>query len=186
MRKLFVAALLGSTFLFPTASYAESSYLKLGLGESTYSGDPNKSSTAGLLAYGWKIYPNMFAEIGYIDFGSASTKFSPDLGINLVDRIKTQSIYAAGISSVPLSSFVSVQGKLGLVMHHTNTYAKIQFPDQSFSDDATHRKTRLLVGAGLSAQFTKEISGLVDYTYFGAAVDGRVISLISANLQYHF
>ena len=68
MRKLFVAALLGSTFLFPTASYAESSYLKLGLGESTYSGDPNKSSTAGLLAYGWKIYPNMFADIGYIDF----------------------------------------------------------------------------------------------------------------------
>ena len=128
----------------------------------------------------------MFAEIGYIDFGSDSTKFSPDLGINLVDKIKTQSIYAAGTSSVPLSSFVSFQGKLVILMHHTNAYTKIQFPDQSFSDDATHRKTRLLVGAGLISQFTKEISGLVDYTYFGAAVDGRVISLISANLQNHF
>lgn len=186
MRKLVITSLLSSALFFPIASYGEDSYLKVGMGESTYSGESSKTATAGLIAYGWAISPTLFAEVGYIDFGSASAKLDVPDNFNLLERIKTQSVYAAGISQVPLSSALTLQGKLGAVMHYTNTYSRIQFPDETFSDDSSHRKTRLLVGAGLSANFSKEISGVLEYTYFGAAVNSVDLSLVSASLRYHF
>ena len=131
MRKLFLALLLGSTFFFPMVSYAEGSYLKLGVGESTYAGfpvttgipiDPSRTATAGFIAYGMTIAPNFSGEIGYIDFGTSDSKLSfPDSGLGVADQLKTRSIYLAGIGDVPISSAISFQGKLGMVMHHTNT-----------------------------------------------------------------
>lgn len=71
--------------------------MKLGLGQATYAGvpsttglpiDSNRTSTAGLIAYGRSIAPNFAAEIGYIDFGAAGKKsilFGSDLII--VDQL---------------------------------------------------------------------------------------------------
>ena len=193
MRKVLVSALLGSAFLFPIASQAEGSYVKLGVGESTYAGipsttglpiDSNRTSTAGFIAYGRSIAPNFAAEIGYIDFGASEKKsslFGGDLVV--VDQLKTQSFYVAGVGDVPLSSLVSFQGKLGMVMHHTNTYLGLP---PFLTEKTTVNKTRALVGAGLKFKFSKEISGVVEYTYFGTVVDGTELSLISAGLLYHF
>ena len=193
MHKLFVALLLGSAFLFPVASYAEGSYLKVGVGESTYAGvpsttglpiDSNRTSTAGFIAYGRSIAPNFAAEIGYIDFGAASKKsnlFGGDIVI--LDQLKTRSFYVAGVGDVPLSSLVSFQGKLGIVMHHTNTHFSIP---PFLTENTTVNRTRALVGAGFKFQFSKEISGVVEYTYFGTVVDGSELSLLSAGLLYHF
>ena len=193
MRKVFVSALLSSAFLFPMVSYAEGSYLKVGVGESTYAGvpsttgitiNPNRTSTAGFIAYGRSIAPNFVAEIGYIDFGAArkkSTLFGGDLVI--VDQLKTQSFYVAGVGDVPLSSLVSFQAKLGMVMHHTNTHLSLP---PFLTENTTVNKTRALVGAGIKFKFSKEISGVVEYTYFGTVVDGTELSLLSAGLLYHF
>jgi len=187
MPKLLVTLLLGSSFLFPIASYAEGSYLKLGVGESTYSGDPPKSTTGGLIAFGASIAPGFYGEVGYIDFGSASTKFNLGAGFEVLDRLKTKSFYAAGIGDVPLSSSVSFQGKLGLVMHTSDAHINIKINNASvLSEDSTFRRTQALVGAGFKFQFSKEISGVVEYTYFGTAVDGSELSLMSAGLLYHF
>jgi len=193
MRKLFVALLLGSAFLFPVASYAEGSYLKVGVGESTYAGvpsttglpiDSNRTSTAGFIAYGRSIAPNFAAEIGYIDFGAASKKSNQFGGdIVILDQLKTRSFYVAGVGDVPLSSLVSFQGKLGIVMHHTNTHFSIP---PFLTENTTVNRTRALVGAGFKFQFSKEISGVVEYTYFGTVVDGSELSLLSAGLLYHF
>ena len=193
MRKLFVTLLLVSAFLCPVASYAEGSYLKVGVGEATYAGvpsttglpvNPNRTSTAGFIAYGRSIAPNFAAEIGYIDFGAASKKFNLFGGdLVIADSLKTRSIYVAGIGDVPLSSLVSFQGKLGMVMHHTNTH--FSFPP-FLTENTTVNRTRALVGAGFKFQFSKEISGVVEYTYFGTVVDGSELSLLSAGLLYHF
>ena len=96
MHKLFISALLGSAFLFPIASQAESSYLKVGVGESTYAGflvttgipiDSSRTATAGFIAYGRAIAPNISGEIGYIDFGAAGTKLSiPDEALVITDQ----------------------------------------------------------------------------------------------------
>ena len=193
MHKLFVSALLGSAFLFPIASQAEGSYIKLGVGESTYAGipsttgipiDSNRTSTGGFIAFGRSIAPNFAAEIGYIDFGAADKKsslFGGDLVI--LDQLKTQSFYVAGVGDVPLSTLVSFQGKLGMVMHHTNTYLSLP---PFLTEKTTVNKTRALVGAGFKFKFSKEISGVVEYTYFGTVVDGTELSMLSAGLLYHF
>jgi hypothetical protein len=196
MHKLFVSALFGSAFLFPIASQAESSYLKVGVGESTYAGflvttgipiDSSRTATAGFIAYGRTIAPNISGEIGYIDFGAAGTKLSiPDEALVITDQLRTRSVYLAGIGDVPITSSVSFQGKLGMVMHHTNTQLTVTFLGQGASAESSYRTTRALVGAGFKAQFSKEISGLVEYTYFGKAVDGTELSLLSAGLLFHF
>jgi hypothetical protein len=196
MHKVFVSALLGSAFLFPVASYAEGSYLKVGVGESTYAGvpvttgvpiDSSRTATAGFIAYGRTIAPNFSGEIGYIDFGASGAKLSfPGQGLVITDQLRTRSIYLAGIGDVPITSSVSFQGKLGMVMHHTNTQLTVTFLGQGASAESSYRKTQALVGAGLKAQFSKEISGLVEYTYFGTAVDGTELSLLSAGLLFHF
>lgn len=196
MHKVFVSALLGSAFLFPVASYAEGSYLKVGVGESTYAGvpvttgvpiDSSRTATAGFIAYGRTIAPNFSGEIGYIDFGASGAKLSfPGQGLVITDQLRTRSIYLAGIGDVPITSSVSFQGKLGMVMHHTNTQLTVTFLGQGASAESSYRTTQALVGAGLKAQFSKEISGLVEYTYFGTAVDGTELSLLSAGLLFHF
>jgi hypothetical protein len=196
MHKVFVSALLGSAFLFPMFSYAEGSYLKVGVGESTYAGvpvttgvsiDSSRTATAGFIAYGRTIAPNFSGEIGYIDFGASDAKLSfPGQGLAITDQLRTRSIYLAGIGDVPITSSVSFQGKLGMVMHHTNTQLTVTFLGQGASAESSYRTTRALVGAGFKAQFSKEISGLVEYTYFGKAVDGTELSLLSAGLLFHF
>jgi hypothetical protein len=196
MHKLFVSALLGSAFLFPMVSNAEGSYLKVGVGESTYAGvpvttgvsiDSSRTATAGFIAYGRTIAPNISGEIGYIDFGASDAKLSfPAQGLTITDQLRTRSIYLAGIGDVPITSSVSFQGKLGMVMHHTNTQLTVTFLGEAASAESSYRKTRALVGAGLKAQFSKEISGVVDYTYFGTTVDGTELALLSAGLLFHF
>ena len=181
MHKLFVSALLGSAFLFPIASQAESSYLKVGVGESTYAGflvttgipiDSSRTATAGFIAYGRAIAPNISGEIGYIDFGASGAKLNfPGQGLAITDQLRTRSVYLAGIGDVPITSSVSFQGKLGMVMHHTNTQLTLTVLGNSASAESSYRKTRALVGAGLKAKFSKEISGVVEYTYFGTTVD---------------
>jgi hypothetical protein len=178
------------------ASYAEGSYLKVGVGESTYAGvpvttgvpiDSSRTATAGFIAYGRTIAPNFSGEIGYIDFGASGAKLSfPGQGLVITDQLRTRSIYLAGIGDVPITSSVSFQGKLGMVMHHTNTQLTVTFLGQGASAESSYRTTQALVGAGLKAQFSKEISGLVEYTYFGTAVDGTELSLLSAGLLFHF
>jgi hypothetical protein len=196
MHKLFVSALLGSAFLFPMVSNAEGSYLKVGVGESTYAGvpvttgvsiDSSRTATAGFIAYGRTIAPNISGEIGYIDIGASDAKLSfPAQGLTITDQLRTRSIYLAGIGDVPITSSVSFQGKLGMVMHHTNTQLTVTFLGEAASAESSYRKTRALVGAGLKAQFSKEISGVVDYTYFGTTVDGTELALLSAGLLFHF
>jgi hypothetical protein len=187
MCKKFISILLGGVILFPIASYAEDSYLKIGVGGSTYSGFPNQTPTAGYIAYGRTIAPNLSGEIGYIDFGTSGAKLSnPDDGSVSTFQFRTRSIYLAGISDVPITSSVSFQGKLGMVMHRSNENFNFKLDGFSFREDSTYRKTQALVGAGLKAQFSKEISGVVEYTYFGKAVDGMALSLLSAGLLYHF
>lgn len=92
----------------------------------------------------------------------------------------------AGIGDVPISSLVSFQGKLGMVMHHTNTHFSIPAFGPNLTPNSTINRTRALVGAGFKFQFSKEISGVMEYTYFGTAVDGSELSLLSVGLLYHF
>jgi len=191
MHKKNMMALLGAVLLIPAISYAEGSYVKLGVGQARYSDGDSVRATGYYLAYGSKIDSSLDMEVGFVDFGRAKVPFgyedlsSADYSV----RYKTQSIYLAGIGNVPVSTVVTLQGKLGLAYHRSSA---IKYPDaivnqsQGELSAEGESKVRALVGAGLTVQFSKEVSGAVEYTYFGREGHGAKLSMFNAALLYHF
>ena len=191
MHKKNLMVLLGAVLLIPAISYAEGSYVKLGVGQARYYDEDSVRTTGYYLAYGSKIDSSLDVEVGFVDFGRAKVPFGyEDLSrTDYSARFKTQSLYVAGIGHVPVSTAVTLQGKLGLAYHRSSS---IKYSDaimnQSQGELPTdgESKIRALFGAGLTMQFSKEISGAVEYTYFGREGHGAKLSLFNAALLYHF
>lgn len=187
MRTKISALLLGTALalpLLPLTSHAEGSYVKLGVGQSRYWDDGSTTATGYLLAYGMQVDPSLDMEFGYIDFGQAKIDFTfEDVSGDL--RFKTQSLYAAGIGNIPMSPTVTLQGKLGLAVNRSSAM-RVSTNLQDFSGDDQHTNIRMLIGAGLKMQLSKEISGSLEYTYFGNAAHGVKLGLFNAALGYHF
>ena len=186
MQKTLLALLLSSAVVYPVASHAEGNYVKLGVGQSRYSGDKDATPTGYYLAYGAQIDPSLDVEFGYIDFGRAN------IGVNYQDvsgtvRTKTSTVYGAAIGNVPMSPVVNLQGKLGVAVNRsTATTASADLLLQDYPESPTRTNIRALIGAGLTMRFNKELSGALEYTYFGTAAHGEKLSLLNAALSYHF
>lgn len=195
MQKKTIALLVGGgltlSFLFPLTCHAQGSYVKLGVGQSTYWEDDSARVTGYYLAYGSQIDSSLDVEVGYVDFGRVKVPYAYE-DLSAADhfaRYKTQSLYLAGIGNMPVSPTVNVQGKLGVAYHRSSsiTYSdEIVNQSQGELSTAGESKVRALLGAGIKMQFSKEISGAVEYTYFGREGHGAKLSLFNAALLYHF
>ena len=179
MQKKLLAALLGAALVLPVAAHAEGSYFKVGVGESEYDFDSFKENkTAVSLAYGFAVDKNFGVELGYLNFGKQRWAI-PDYSAS----IENQSVYLAGVGSVPLTDAFSVYGKLGVALNHTK--GAYSTPDESGSGSET--KTRPLVGFGLSYNFTKDIAGTLEYHYVGKIPDTDVkMSMATVGIKYGF
>lgn len=186
MKKTVLALLLGSAIVVPVASHAEGNYLKFGVGQSHYSGHPSSKPTGYYLAYGTHLDPSVDLEIGFVDFGRATPGVHFE-DVNGTLRMKTRSIYGAAIGNVPMSPTVDLQGKLGIAVNRTSaTSASADLIAQDYVDSPARTNVRALIGAGVKMQFTKEVFGVVEYTYFGTAAHGAKLSLFNAALSYQF
>ncbi len=193
MHKNTATLLLGSaltlTLFVPISTYAQDSYVKVGVGQSRYSGDGSAHATGYYLAYGTQVDSSLDVEVGYVDFGRARVPFGFE-DVSASDNYaqhKTRSFYAAGIGNIPVSPTVTVQGKLGLAYHRSSA---VQFSEDLVAQDVppigSASKVRVLLGAGVVMQFNKEVSGALEYTYFGEDGQGAKLSLLNAALRYHF
>jgi len=177
--------------LFPLASHAQGSYVKLGVGQSKYWEDNSARVTGYYLAYGSQIDSSLDVEVGYVDFGRVKAPYGYE-DLSAADqfaRYKTRSLYLAGIGNIPVSPTLTVQGKLGVAYHRSSsiTYSdEIVNQSQGELPTAAESKVRALLGAGIKMQFSKEISGAVEYTYFGREGHGAKLSLFNAAVLYHF
>lgn len=187
MNKKNLMILLGAALLTPAISYAEGSYVKLGVGQSRYSEGGSVTSTAYFLAYGMQIDPSMDVEFGVIDFGQAKaeTTFEDQTGSL---SYRTRSIYAAGIGNIPLDPAVNLLCKLGLAVNSSSAVQVSQsLLDQDYPPgEGRATNLRVLIGTGLSMQFSKDMAGSIEYTYFGNAAHGAKLSLFNAALRYNF
>ena len=125
--------------------------------------------------------------MGYLHFGNFN--FSETIAVGETVSVKgdTQSIYAAAIGKVPLSDAFSVFGKLGLAVHRSEVKDVRNDGTSLTSSSDSSTKVNYLLGGGVSYQFTKELTGLVDYTYFDKVNDGDTkLSLLSVGLRYAF
>lgn len=167
VRKLALAVTLAT----PMLACAEGSYLKLGVGRSTYDGgEGNFHETGYLLAYGAMADKNWGAEVGYVDFGSIGDGLDSD---GNPASLKTRALYAAGIGAYPLSPQVAIYGKLGLAVKRYT----------AGSDSAT--KTSPLLGVGARWDFNRDWGVALEYTHYGKS-EGLTLSQVSLSALYSF
>lgn len=166
LRKFALAVALAT----PMLACAEGSYLKLGVGRSTFDvGGANFHETGYLLAYGAMADSNWGAEVGYVDFGSTDAF---DLNDN-PGKLKTRALYAAGIGAYPLSPQAAIYGKLGLAVKRYSLG----------SDSRT--KTSPLLGVGARWDFNRDWGVALEYTHYGEN-EGVTLSQVSLSALYSF
>ena len=193
MNKKFFAAVLGIALVLPVAAQAEGMYATLGVGQSQYTdlstegiNIPDFKPTALQLGVGFSLDKTWGVEAGYIHFGKETKTITDTSGTGTLS-LQTQAIYLAGIGNYAFTEAFSAFGKLGIAVHHTKANGTATIGSSTFSDSESKTKAQALIGAGLSYQFTKEIAGLVDYTYYGKVTDSDIkLSLLSVGLRYNF
>ena len=187
MQKKIKTLFLSSLLWLPGWSHAEGNYVKVGVGQSRYWDGDSVTATGYFLAYGMQIDPSLDVEFGIIDFGRAKVDVTTaDLTGSASSR--TRSIYAAGIGNIPVTPTVNLLGKLGLSV---NSSSEVKLSQNLLVLDppaveGRSTNTRVLIGTGLSMQFSKEMMGSIEYTYFGNAAHGTKLSLFNAALRYNF
>jgi OOP family OmpA-OmpF porin len=173
-----------STLITPFIAHAEGSYIKASIGRSHYLeiGDhaDNANPNGGSLGLGYILNKNWDVEIGYTYFGIVNS-----IEITPQKNLKTQTIYAAGIGKLPITEAFSVFGKAGLGFN----YSKLS--SEGISKEFSETITELLLGAGISYQFSKEFAATIDYTHYGTGkVDNGNASFkldqVSLGLKYYF
>jgi len=176
--KIFLSAvLLGAAFLVPVAAQAGDSYLKFGIGQSEYKVDDySEGKTAVSLGYGFSVDKNFDIEFGYLNLGKL--RYTNDAASG---SIHTQSIYVAGVNTLPVTDKFSVFGKLGLAVNHFK--GKATALNTNFSE--TETRTRALLGLGLAYNFTQQIAGTLEYHYLGKIEDTK-LSALTVGLRYGF
>lgn len=149
MKKTLIASLLLAGLSAPAFAQTTPWYATLQLGQSKYDIDglpgDNKDRLA-MFGVGYQFNPALALEGGYADFGKVNV-----LGASG----KAQSPYVAAVLSAPFADQFSVYGRLGVA----NTKREINFLGFNESD----RKTEALYGLGVSYNFTKAVTGTLEY-----------------------
>lgn len=185
MKKTLLAALLGAALAAPFAAQAGDSYVGVNLGRTTYKDFTDygsQTATAVSLTYGFALQPGLDVEFGYIHHGEASKTIGvgPD---RTSGKARADSLYAAGVGKYALTDAFGIHGKLGLAV----TRGEIE--ESSATERFSGSDTRLnpMFGLGVSYQFTKEFSAVVDYTYFPKPTEGsQKLQMWTVGARYHF
>ncbi len=181
-----IIALAFAALTTPLLAHSNDFYIKASIGRSHYLeiGDhaDNVNPNGASLGLGYILNKNWDAEIGYTDFGTVKS-----IGISPQKSLKTQTIYIAGIGKLPITEAFSVFGKAGLAFN----YSKLSSTTAGTTIKLSKTNSSLLLGAGLSYQFTKELAATLDYTYYGTgkvhenATDFK-LDQVSLGLKYNF
>lgn len=168
----------------PLLAHSDDFYIKASIGKSHYIdlGDhaDNENPYGASLGLGYIINKYWDAEIGYTHFGTVNS-----IGISPQKSLKTQTIYIAGIGKLPITETFSLFGKAGVAFNYSI------LSSEGSSTEYSKTITELLLGAGFSYQFTKELAATIDYTYYGK---GKVannsaefkLDQVSFGLKYNF
>jgi OOP family OmpA-OmpF porin len=184
MKLQFSAALIATALALPVAAQAQQTYIGASVGSSAqkYSAE-GSSDTVNETSYkvfgGYNFTKNYGVEAGFVDFGDADGSVD---GISAT--LKPTSFYIAATATYPIAPQLFVTGKLGVATNHT----KLEVPYAGYSD--SENKTTAVIGIGLAYQFTKNVSGVVDYEYFGKARDEEIVSVklstVTVGVRYAF
>jgi opacity protein-like surface antigen len=181
MKKLLLAMVAGAALASPWAALAEpASYLKLAVGPSHYSGTLRSADeTAWNLAYGQAIDENWGYEVGYIHFGEVSRGAAAQYS-----NYRSHALYAAGVAKMPLNKAAHAYAKLGLASIASRSSGPASFLGSALG---TRTDTNLIGGFGIDYRFSPQVSGNIEYQYFGDTFHSAVtLSAWTVGLRYGF
>ncbi len=180
MKKTVLAALIGAALCSPWPALADSSYLKVGVGQSRYSTSLDTETERALsLAYGAALDATWGYEVGYIHFGNLR-QGAPSLSVST----RSQALYGAGIANLPINSATRVYSKVGLAVVNTKLSGAVS---ELAPGAATGTTTNLMAGLGLDYKFTPQVAGNIEYQYFGNAHHLPInLSAWTVGLKYGF
>jgi len=193
MKKSFLAVLAVAALYVPWAAQAEESYVKVGVGQGQYKvpGDSERK-TAFSLAFGQSLSENWGYELGYINFGKLSGNETED-GIETRASVRTESLYAAAVGTMPLNESFSLFGKLGVVVNYSkaNSVSTVPGPTpgapaQVLRESDSETKAKPMIGVGAAYNFSKQIAVTAEYQYFGKVSGDMKIDSWTVGLKYGF
>ena len=171
MRKSMIRLSIAAALLLPVAAIAEGSYVKLGIGKSTYDYNvdflPNDHPTGYLLAYGMSLDPTWGVEGGLVSFGSVDTNDGTG------SKLRVDALYAAGTASYPINPQAAIYGKLGLAAQRGSSAGR----------SSTH--SSWVLGAGARWNFSPEWGAALEYTHF-TKTEGVTLSQTTISAIYNF
>ncbi|MHB8728428.1 MAG: outer membrane beta-barrel protein [Sulfuricaulis sp.] len=190
MKKTFVA--LAVLLALPLSAQAAGSYGYggVGFGKSKFevtddggftsiSRDENKN--AFVLYGGAQLTPNWGVEIGYADFGTLHNVYRIS-GVTVSADDKAYSVYTAGIATLPVSSLLSLFGKIGLSQAHSDITAS----SGSASLGSSGYKNSVLAGLSAEFNFSKQVSTAIEYDDFGKVADDVKVKTWFFSARYKF
>lgn len=193
MKKSFLAVLAVAALYVPWAAQAEESYVKVGVGQGQYKvpGDSERK-TAFSLAFGQSLSENWGYELGYINFGKLSGNETED-GIETRASVRTESLYAAAVGTLPLNESFSLFGKLGVAVNYSKTNSVTTVPGptpgapaQVLRASDSETKAKPMIGVGAAYNFSKQIAVTAEYQYFGKVSGDVKIDSWTVGLKYGF
>jgi hypothetical protein len=159
MIKQITAATLLAVASFAASAAEPSFYVGGDVGSSKHEDLDGRKASYGIFA-GYQFDENFSVEAGYRNLGKWDI-----LGVDL----KTNQLALSVIGSVPVADQVAVYGRLG--------YNRVEAKALGEKE----HENKALFGVGVSYQFTKEISGRVEWQ---RPISGS--NNISAGVAYHF
>jgi OOP family OmpA-OmpF porin len=192
MKLQFSVALIAAAMAFPMAAQAQTEapdqgYIGASVGSAKQKydidgfGSASENKTAYKVYGGYRFDRGAGLEVGYIDFGKASVS---DGDVTLSGKPK--SFYLAATYNYKVATQVALSAKIGVAFNKTK--ATISAADESVSED--FNKTTAMFGIGASFDFTKNVSGVLEYEYFGKTADEDGISLkpsaVTVGVRYTF
>ncbi len=185
MKKIVLTALLASA----TAGAFAQTYMGAGVGfartKVNCSGTTScTQSDKGVKLYaGYSYTPMIAGEVGYVDFGNASTQKSPEL-IPVNTDVGASAITAALVLRMDVAPALTGVVRAGAARVRTNVteVAGLQ------STDRVQTKTKPYGGLALEYSFTKQAKAVLSADFTQSVFDGAKgkLQLIGVGVQYAF
>ena len=139
--------------------------------------DGSNPSSAYRFAAGYKIFPRVAAEVGYLKTGTGSYASGPQNSLNV------SSFHASAVFDLPIFGDFSLLGKLGVASNTTGG-------DAVSSCNCASSQT-FLYGLGAQYKLSKHFGARIEYTNYGNVTHGATngdlaMSTLSLGLLYSF
>jgi hypothetical protein len=174
-------------------------YTGNGVGVVNMTSTMDDSDTAVSIVAGYKLFPFLSFEGGYIDLGKASYRSTSSLALPGLGALSTgligidissKGFIACATVMAPLGNRFNVHAQLGEIVEDTKLDIDVKINNVDVPQSIKDTSADAFVGAGVTFRFNQNVSASFDYTLFkdvgGDKTGEDDISAVRLRLEYLF